>query len=51
MLHKVNNKKKYDVSLQKVSLLKEKIHDPEYMQKAIMWIASRLATKLSENKQ
>lgn len=46
MANKIN-KSKYSLSPQELDLLKEKINDPRYINKAISWIAEHLAAKIS----
>lgn len=41
------NKSKYAITNERVSVLKEKINDPEYLNKAVNWIARQIANKIS----
>ena len=41
------NKSKYAITNEQVSVLKEKINDPKYLDKAVNWIAKQLANKIS----
>ncbi len=41
------NKSRYAITNEQVNMLKEKINDPKYMNKAVYWIAKQLANKFS----